>query len=131
MMFRSAAVWAALAISVSPALAEEKRAKPAPEDRSAKLSAMIGDFVKARKEGRAAIRSATTDEDRKAAEAQKSVNSPASSVAEATRSRSPSGTRARTRFNKTCFSSMYCWLFVKEKAEEASKSLTLNDLPFP
>jgi thiol-disulfide isomerase/thioredoxin len=72
MRLRLAALLASLAVAAPIAVAQDKAppAKaPAKDDRQAQLDQMIQDFVKARREAGLAMRSAKTDEERKAAEA--------------------------------------------------------------
>lgn len=69
MSLRIAAVLVALCASALLAQDKEKKNPPSTEDRQAQLDAIIQDFVKARKAGNAAMRTAKTDEERKAATA--------------------------------------------------------------
>jgi thiol-disulfide isomerase/thioredoxin len=66
------AMLAAFVAGCAPALSEDKKEPPKKEatspEREVQLQALIQDFVKARKEGFAAMRSATNDQERKAAE---------------------------------------------------------------
>ena len=70
---RLAALLAVLAVAAPFVLAQEKKAPPvkssAKDDRQGQLDQLIQDFVKARREAALAMRSAKTDEERKAAEA--------------------------------------------------------------
>jgi thiol-disulfide isomerase/thioredoxin len=68
---RLAALLTVLAVAIPFAAAQEKKAPPAKaeDDRQALLNQMIKDFVKARNEAFAAVRSAKTDQERKDAEA--------------------------------------------------------------
>jgi thiol-disulfide isomerase/thioredoxin len=72
MSLRLTALLAALAVAPA-AIAQDRKAPPAKaaaeDDRQAQLNQMIQDFVKARKEAGAAMRAATTDQERKEAEA--------------------------------------------------------------
>jgi len=58
-----------LAGAAPVALAEDKKAPAKADERQSQLNALIQDFVKARKEGYAALRQAQTAEEKKAAEA--------------------------------------------------------------
>jgi peroxiredoxin len=69
MRSRIAAVIVALAVAVPAAFSDEKKDPVKADDRQAQLDELIKDFLKARKEGYAALRAAQTDEERKAAEA--------------------------------------------------------------
>jgi len=72
MRLRLAALLASLAVAAPMTFAQDKAppAKaPAKDDRQAQLDELIQDFVKARREAGLAMRSAKTDEERKAAEA--------------------------------------------------------------
>jgi len=74
MRLRLAALVAGLAVAVPFTLGQDKAppAKaPAKDDRQAQLDQLIQDFVKAKREEQAALRSARTDEERKAAEAKR------------------------------------------------------------
>ena len=70
---RLAALLAVLAVAAPFLIGQDKKAPPAKaaakDDRQAQLNDMIQDFVKARREAATAMRSATTDQERKAAEA--------------------------------------------------------------
>ena len=72
MRLRLAALLASLAVAAPLSIAQDKAppAKaPRADDRQAQLDQMVQDFVKARREAGLAMRSAKTDEERKAAEA--------------------------------------------------------------
>jgi thiol-disulfide isomerase/thioredoxin len=72
MRMRLAALLTVLAVAIPFAAAQEKKAPPAKaaeDDRQSQLNDMIQDFVKARKEASAAMRTAKTDQERKDAEA--------------------------------------------------------------
>jgi len=68
---RLAALLTVLPVAIPFAAAQEKKAPPAKadDDRKSQLDQMIQDFVKARKEASAAMRTAKTDQERKDAEA--------------------------------------------------------------
>jgi thiol-disulfide isomerase/thioredoxin len=69
MRLRLTAVVVVLTAAVSVAPAEDKKAPAKADERQIQLDALIQDFVKARKEGYAALRQAQTAEEKKAAEA--------------------------------------------------------------
>jgi thiol-disulfide isomerase/thioredoxin len=69
MRLRLTAAVVVLTMAIPVALAEDKKGPAKKDERQTQLDALIQDFVKARKEGYAALRQAQTAEEKKAAEA--------------------------------------------------------------